>query len=589
MPLMMATLLAPFTVVALPYLGFLALTASLAAAGGAAIAWRRSLALFSDVRWAPVLVSSPPPQARERPPPAPRRRPASSVSVLGRVEARELATSVWFAVAYATLLIFVAAISRELGHWDRSWWSFATELVMMVHPFCAFTIVAVHRAVSRAGRDGLEELYESCPVERVGRTRAQLRAGWVAVVAAGIFALVLTTIIAIFGAAYGPFDGRFAADVVVVPVLAAGAVALAVALGRWVPWALAPVLAVAGIALLEQGLFDLGHDGGKLRGLTPAGFWPESDPLYQAPRPVGRLAWLAGLTLAVGALALVRSRSGWRRAPLTALVIGLAVSLSGVVAVIRPLSDATVDRLEAYVSNSGRYQVCYELSPDVRVCMPEPYADLGRRYSRELAPMAEALPESAFDRQVTMRPRFGGPWEPLPAEVKDRFALRFTLSADAVEIGLQHTDFDFAQARFRLAAAAVEGSTDLTTTTIRVAGESSGLVVLWYATRGLSADAADATLTPEIPAGVRVTDSMRGDVWPTDVCGQHRGMLWSRQDLAAARALLTLPDEHVNRVLAAGWSHWIDPLTPTDDLLAALDLPPVGRPDHVELYDTKGC
>lgn len=53
-------------------------------------------------------------------------------------------------------------------------------------------------------------------------------------------------------------------------------------------------------------------------------------------------------------------------------------------------------------------------------------------------------------------------------------------------------------------------------------------------------------------------------------------MVWSAQDLAAARALMAMPDADVTRVLAGDWARWTHPTTGTDELMEALGLRGVG-------------
>ena len=66
-------------------------------------------------------------------------------------------------------------------------------------------------------------------------------------------------------------------------------------------------------------------------------------------------------------------------------------------------------------------------------------------------------------------------------------------------------------------------------------------------------------------------------------------VVWSAQDLAAARAVLALPATQVATVVADGWARWSDARTGTDELLAALGLPGVGPFDEVVARPGQPC
>ena len=66
-------------------------------------------------------------------------------------------------------------------------------------------------------------------------------------------------------------------------------------------------------------------------------------------------------------------------------------------------------------------------------------------------------------------------------------------------------------------------------------------------------------------------------------------VVWSGQDLAAARAVLALHEDDVTRIVGDGWSRWTDPRVGTDELLAALGLDPVGPFDDVVAHPGNSC
>ena len=80
---------------------------------------------------------------------------------------------------------------------------------------------------------------------------------------------------------------------------------------------------------------------------------------------------------------------------------------------------------------------------------------------------------------------------------------------------------------------------------------------------------------------------VRGSV-EEDSCNAP-AVVWSGQDLAAARAMLALPDEDVTRIVGDGWERWIDPRVGTDELLAAFGIDPVGPFDEVVARPGNSC
>ncbi|HET9442326.1 MAG TPA: hypothetical protein VFO65_03315, partial [Acidimicrobiales bacterium] len=275
--------------------GPLPVLALLAVAGGRVVLWRRSPAALVDVGGgrepapAPARVGDP----AGAPAPAPAAAPAgrgrgSVVRSLARVEARDLAANGWMAGAVGFCLLFLVLAGGILAEdFERSWWGYTAVLLLFAHPACGFSLVAVHRAVTRGARDGVEELYRACPVDPATRARGHLLSGLAVAAGMALFAAVMTVAVAVRSTAmYGPFDARVAADLVLVPVLALGAVATGVALGRWrrARWTLAPVLAVIAIAVIEQALVEAGDVGGKGGRLSAFGIWPEGDPIFVEPR-----------------------------------------------------------------------------------------------------------------------------------------------------------------------------------------------------------------------------------------------------------------------------------------------------------------
>ena len=118
-----------------------------------------------------------------------------------------------------------------------------------------------------------------------------------------------------------------------------------------------------------------------------------------------------------------------------------------------------------------------------------------------------------------------------------------------------------------------------------ITGQARGVVALWLATRGADADAVRSASTSDYPGSA---DAFERGSLQTGMCSVPP-VVWSAQDLAAARAVLALPETQVARVVTDGWPRWSDPRTGTDELLAALGLPAVGPFDAVVAQPGQPC
>ena len=108
------------------------------------------------------------------------------------------------------------------------------------------------------------------------------------------------------------------------------------------------------------------------------------------------------------------------------------------------------------------------------------------------------------------------------------------------------------------------------------------MVALWLAARGLDADAA-ARLASYQGSGADAFE--QGLAWPGG-CGP---VVWSPQDLAAARAVLALPAAEVQAVIAGDLARWSSPAASTDELLAVLGLASQGPPEPMEIRAEDWC
>lgn len=353
------------------------------------------------------------------------------------------------------------------------------------------------------------------------------------------------------------------------------------------PYVLAPVLAVIGVGMVSLRINAEGDPGwNRWAVLATAPAVPDPDPGFFDLHPWSHLAWIAGLVVLVGAVTMLHDDRGRRSIALAATAGVLVVSAGA--AAVRPMSDGDAARLAAAVAAAPATQTCVEAGPGVDVCGYRRAREVLESFAGAIGPVVRALPTGA--PLPAIRQRYDGDLGDLPPEVRD------LVPAGALEpvpgevvIGFEQSAGELRAARMRVALAAlglpVEAGPE--GRPLVIAGEARGIVTFWLAARGLSADAARrlASVDPVAdPAG----PFFDGYTWP-GVCGLAP-VVWSAPDLAAARAVLALPAAEVARVVADDFARWRDEATGTDELLAALDLPPGGPYPHLASRPVdRGC
>ena len=506
---------------------------------------------------------------------------AAVARALGRVEARELSRSPWFGVGVGFCVLLLALfgfvwVGEDTGTWDgqlqlSSW---------LALPMVGMVVLAVHRAVTRAARDHADELFDTCPTVPATRTAGFLLSAPLPMAILGGFLVVLGFAVVANGAQlYGPIGFDSVADVAAAVVLGAGGVALGVALGRWVRFGLAPVVAVVAIGIAGIRLNTIGDTigGSGWNRFVPLSTAPAVDgtPPMFTDRPVWwHLGWIVGLTALVGVVALARHRSD--RPVVMAGAVAVAVALTAGIGATRPLPTAAASRIAAAVAQPEADQECTVTGP-VEICVFPIYRGALEDVTDRVAPIAAVLPADAG--RVTVRQVYEGNLDELPPEVR-----RMLTEADLerpdgeVPLGFEGRLVELAGSdlAYRVLGLPLEPGEDLLPTV--VAGEARGVVALWLATRGFDAEAAADT----------IADAERWSNAELEDC-EEPALVWSRQDLAAARAVLALPEDDVTRIVGDGWERWTDPRVGTDELLAALGLNTVGPFDEVVAQTGSSC
>ena len=504
---------------------------------------------------------------------------------LARMWSRELVRSVAFATGAALLIVAYVAFALMFGQETDSWSETFQAASWFALPLVGMTIVAVHRAVTRARRDDLSELIETCPLPEGVRTVGHLGAVMVPVVVFAVFVVAYVGTKELRG--FGPVGpiGQGWLDLLSAFVLIAGGVALGVALGRWVPFQVAPVLALLAVGVVSIGLATHGDPGwNPLAELSTAPPVEEIGELL-APRPnVWHLVWLLGLTglVAVAAFAWSR-RDRW----VGAMALGsVVVVVAGGVGATSGLSPADADHVVELIVAPEDHQTCRTADSGVLdVCVYDGY--------EETVPVlltaehvAAAVPGA---RRVVIRQGLLSTLvDQLPPEVRDRLPSGRTRPANEIVIGLDPPSDD-STARFALAfsAAGLPIDEPADGVPLIIVGQARSVVALWLAAAGLDDDDALDLLQPDAEAG---DDPLRRSaVWAGVACWTPPAVT-SIEELEFARRLVIGDDARMTEVLAERWEHWTDPATSTVELVAALgrEGPTTFSPIEPHPYDT-GC
>ena len=509
---------------------------------------------------------------------------AAVARALGRVEARELSRSPWFGVGVGFCVLLLALfgfvwVGEDVGTWDgqlqlSSW---------LALPMVGMVVLAVHRAATRAARDDADELFDTCPTVPATRTAGLLLSAPLPMAILGGFLVVFGFAVDANGAhLYGPIGFDSVADVAAAVVLGAGGVALGVALGRWVRFGLAPVVALVAIGIAGIQLNTIGGSGwNRFVPLSTAPAVDGTPPMF-TDRPVWwHLGWIVGLITVVGVVALSRHRRD--RPVVITGAVAIAVALTAGIGATRPLPTAAASRIAAAVARPQADQQCTATGP-VEICVFPIYREALPELIDRVAPIAAVLPAAAG--RVTLRQVYDGNLDELAPEVRLMLTEADLERPDGeVPLGFEGDLVELAGSDLALKVVGLPVEPDAALLPTVVAGQARGVVALWLATRGLDPDDASVASSAADPGSADAF--ARGSV-EEDPCNTP-AVVWSAQDLAAARAVLALPDEDVARIVGDGWGRWIDPRVGTDELLAALGLDPVEPFDEVVARPGNSC
>lgn len=515
------------------------------------------------------------------------------VRSLAQVEGRQLLLSSSFAVGigFCVLIFVLFTFVFTFGEENTTPWSENLQTSpWFVHPLVGLTVLASHRAVTRGRRDGADEILDTCPTPWSVRTLGHLGSAWGPVVVATVFltAMIVGTEIQ-NELVHGPISGDDVLDVVTALLLPVGGVALGVALGRWFRFDVVPVAAVLAVAFATTAINGIGgHSWNPYTSLTTAPTIEGASPVFTDRPALFHLLWILALVSIVALVAVLRDRRD--RGVRIAAVASVVVLVVAGVGVTRPLSDESAQRIADLVARPEEHQVCVAASERVEVCTFEHHREMLAPFASLMAPVADALPAAAGS--LVLRHRYLDDLAKLPPEVRssvdggdvDRRPSNEIALADVDDLGFDPLGTPLTVA---LGAVGLPSTPDDELRPLVVSGQARGVVALWLAVRGVNDGNRVAALTAAEPNSPDAFD--RGLPRSADHACSLPSVVWSGQDLAAARAIVALPDPQMSELLDADWEHWLNATTTTDELLDELGLPPMGPYDQVEPRPASTC
>lgn len=551
---------------------------------------RRGGRTLADVTWqrdaTPALVSVQPLE---------RIAPVAVVRALGRAEARAWLSSPWFAVGLALCLLEIGLFGFVFAQEDAiSWRNLFVLYPIMAFPLTGMAVVGAHFAVTRGHRDRSEEIFAACPAAEDLRTGAHLLSSWVPIVASAITFAALGVAVAFNSPKIYGFRRSSLGDIAAALLLPACGAALGVALARWARWSLVPLVSVV---LLVPAIVMVGNLGAphwsNLRQLSPWPRYPGHDLLFTQRHVWSHLAWLAGLGALMGLVALAHARRDRALAVVAVVVVGATVTAGVVTA--RPIDAASARRIASMVADPAASQGCATRAA-VSVCVFDGDEAYRSQVVNAVAPVAAAIAAvRPVGAPITLRQRFDSSLLELGPEVIRALGRRGPGGRDDIYLGHDSAAAVYLRARLVVALAAVglpavnqEGNSPYV-----AAGQARGVIALWLGAQGLPAGQQQKFASFHFdnfgkPDDYELTAYDLGSAWPRTCEGGPAAVVWSKEDLAAARLLLQQPVARVTEQLAANWAVWSAPTATTVDMMAALGLRAIAPVERV-ISLPEGC
>jgi hypothetical protein len=519
---------------------------------------------------------------------------------LARVEASLLVRSL---LVLAGLLAGGAVIWAVFGSVQPLWWNAAWQIGFGQLILGLAVLAAAQLAAGRARRDGMADLYASFPVTAGTRTVAHLVSLAGTVPASVLLTGAAVAVVQIRGPIGTPGIMVLAGGLVL--VIAAGVAGTAI--GTRFPHPLAGLLGA--LALLDISSTSHLVSGGAIWlvpwewGQDQLGWLP--GPVNGYPPAGAHVLELAGIAVLAGLAALAVTASGARaRAGLaTAGILALAVICLAGALQLRPVPAAELNHLVAEAADPASAQRC-TTGNDVRYCL---YSGFGRDLPSVETPVNGVLtrvpvrPSQPLAVQQDLTPGITGLMYGHPNGQVSKWSTELlnasgnTLTATAISLPVGTWPAgggQLAAAHFAVALAAAEWA-------VRIPAQVTGnpaseqflpcvplnqareAIAIWLAIVATRPPAGQ--LQAGLPGdGHYLGDEVRDTFVPTwTYPGMNAGYLASPgiapQTTAAgyllAKAMTSLPERKVSRVLAVAWGRWLNWHTTDAQLAASLGIP----------------
>jgi hypothetical protein len=498
------------------------------------------------------------------------------------------------------------------------WWAADAGVGAGLLLLAGGVLMAAQLAAGRAKRDGMTQLYDSCPAPASARSGGLLLgiAGPVLLAAAVTLAAVgwLDTL----GPAGSPRPAVLAGGLTLVALGGAAGTAL----GTWRPHPLLGFLAAIVLALVEWDVVSA-FDGWKQ--ITGPDIWLlpwtwNSAVLSSLPGgavPIPPAGWhLAELAALTGLAALAALARTWPRRRTAAVLTAALVAVAGWSgwAQDKPVSVAAMSALVYQVTHPVQAQQCITAS-GVRYCYYPAFAPLVSRWQVPVNGVLGLLPRPAASRRLVIRQLDEDldVFPPLAPVTPDSAAARqlLSLGARADNFGTAATSDPhlipgesqppvytglswglgsrLGSSQAELAALVADWAVGLPTTAPMVSVQDSGgvedsggsyteplacvplsqareAIAIWLAAS--ATPVSRAAFGPPAKPGLDTPQVQVGKIWIYDPG-------WTMQGLTLANEMLTLPRAAVRRELAARWADWLRPSATDAQLAAALGVRPV--------------
>ncbi len=509
---------------------------------------------------------------------------------LARAENRRLLRHPAFiaGIALTPLMLWAATIADHTAR--EHWRGLSSDVALALVPLGWFTIVATNLLVLRPNRTGTVELFAALPAPQPVRTAGALSAMAAAVIAAVLLAAAWVILLGARGGAVGtPQWAEIGAGVLVV----AGAVAVGVAVGRWLPFAAFGIVAAVTVTLIQARFLD---------DTTWPWNMPHSHPVrflgfLAEPTSVGDLAleirpawwhllYLAALITVMCAVALARDGIPRRLGAVMFAAIGVA-AVAGWVQT-RPPSDDQVAAMVSYITQPLAHQTC-EQRQSVRYCAYPSSRHLIDEWDARVTGVLALVPPSVAQRPVEVIQRIPttignsdcGP-QPflvgLPADVADRLSpqtvwpddrnLHPDLGNGSFPCSDRPTNQLFTAVQSGAWAVGLPPAPHHDEQRCSANGQARAVLALWLAA---VATPDGAELLRDLSfEGASSSGELAFDGWDNPPMW---GVIYTASDASLAIAMLEQPDRPIADALAEDWPRWVDPATPSTDLARHLGLP----------------